>query len=213
MVIIIYFFVPSKTKELRCISILPDENFEIIIDMMSEKIEILRATPDDAQLISELSAITFFNTFTGTCTDEDMQGFIEQYFNKNQVQSELQDMNDFYFIAFVYGRAAGYIRIKDEVSDVEIINKHTAIELKRIYVLQEYHSKKVGAALMNFALHFAAQKNYELIWLGVWEHNERAKAFYKKFGFEDSGVEHPFPIGNTPQTDVWLYKFIGKGTL
>lgn len=181
--------------------------------MMAGKIEILRATPDDAQLISELSATTFSDTFQGTCTDEDMQGFIELYFSKSQVQSELQNTDDFYFIAFVDGRAAGYIRIKEEVSDVEIINKHKAVELKRIYVLKKYHSRKVGAALMNFALDFAAEKNYEIVWLGVWEHNERAKAFYKKFGFEDSGVEHPFPIGNTPQTDVWLYKFIGKRVL
>ncbi len=200
----------SKTKELRCIGILPGENE---IDMTTERIEILRATPDDAQLISELSTITFRDTFMGTCTDEDMRGFIEQYFNKEQVLSELQNTDDFYFIAFGDRRAAGYIRIKEAISDVEIIKKHKAIELKRIYVLKEYHSRKVGAALMNFALNFAVKKNYELIWLGVWEHNERANAFYKKFGFEDSGVEHPFPIGNTPQTDVWLYKFIGKGTL
>jgi len=178
--------------------------------MMTGSIEILRATPDDAQLISELSAVTFFDTFKGTCTDEDMQGFIEQYFNKEQVLSELQNADDFYFIAFVDDRAAGYIRIKEEVSDVEIVKKHKAIELKRIYVLKEYHSRKVGAALMNFALDFAKQKNYDLIWLGVWEHNERAKSFYKKFGFEDSGVEHPFPIGNTPQTDVWFYKYINR---
>ena len=116
--------------------------------------------------------------------------------------------NEFYFIAFLNGIDAGYIRMKEEVSDVEIINRHKAIELKRIYVLKEYHAKKIGAALMNFALDFAAEKNYEMIWLGVWEHNERAKLFYNKFGFINSGVTHPFPIGNTPQTDVWLYRFI-----
>ena len=96
-----------------------------------ERIEILRATPDDALLISELSAVTFFDTFTGTCTDEDMQGFIELYFNKDQVLSELQNANDFYFIAFVDDRAAGYVRIKEEVSDLEIIKKYKAIELNR----------------------------------------------------------------------------------
>ena len=61
---------------------------------------------------------------------------------------------------------------------------------------------------MNFALNFAAEKDYEIIWLGVWEYNEKAKSFYRKFGFEDTGVEHPFPIGNTPQTDRWLYRFV-----
>ena len=177
---------------------------------MEEKIEIRRGTHEDATLIAELSAITFFDTFKGTCTDDDMQGFIEQYFSKEQVLSELKNADDFYFIAFLNKTPAGYIRIKEEISEVEIVNRHKAIELKRIYVLKEYHSKKIGAALMKFALDFAAEKNYHLIWLGVWEHNERAKAFYKKFGFKDSGVTHSFPVGNTPQTDVWLYRFIEK---
>ena len=176
--------------------------------MVKQVLHIRRAVADDAKLIAELSAITFFDTFKGTCTDDDMQGFIKDYFSIEQVEKELQDNDDFYFIAFINGNPAGYIRMKEEVSDVEIINKHRGIELKRIYVLKEYHSKKIGAALMNFALDFATEKNYELIWLGVWEHNERARAFYNKFGFEDSGVMHPFPIGNTPQTDVWLYRFI-----
>ena len=176
--------------------------------MVKQVLHIRRDVADDEKLIAELSAITFFDTFKGTCTDDDMQGFIKDYFSIEQVEKELQDNDDFYFIAFINGNPAGYIRMKEEVSDVEIINKHRGIELKRIYVLKEYHSKKIGAALMNFALDFATEKNYELIWLGVWEHNERARAFYNKFGFEDSGVMHPFPIGNTPQTDVWLYRFI-----
>src|ERR1017187_10663848 len=96
-----------------------------------------------------------------------MHEFIERHFNLDQVQNELKDNDDFYFIAFINGNTAGYIRMKEELSDVEIINKHKGIELKRIYVLKEYHSKKIGAALMNFALDFAAEKNYELIWLGV----------------------------------------------
>ncbi|MGZ4048334.1 MAG: GNAT family N-acetyltransferase, partial [Bacteroidia bacterium] len=155
--------------------------------MVKETLHIRRAVADDAKLIAELSSVTFFDTFNGTCTDEDMQGFIGQYFNEKQVLNELNNADDFYFIAFMNGNAAGYIRMKEDVSDVEIINQHKAMELKRIYVLKEYHSKKIGAALMNFALDFAAEKDYELIWLGVWEHNERAKLFYYKFGFKDSG--------------------------
>jgi len=48
-------------------------------------------------------------------------------------------------------------------------------------VLKEYQSKKIGAALMSYALQFGSQKNYEVLWLGVWEHNEKAKLFYKKW--------------------------------
>jgi len=176
--------------------------------LVKDNLQIRRAVTEDALLISSLSGVTFYDTFNDTCTEEDIKGFIETFFNVELVSKELQDANDFYFIAFINEKAVGYIRMKEEESDVEIINKYRGIELKRIYVLKEYHSLKIGAKLMSFALNLATEKKYELVWLGVWEHNEKAKNFYKKFGFEDSGATHPFPIGSTPQTDQWLYKFI-----
>lgn len=178
--------------------------------MVKTDLHIRRATTADASLLSSLSEITFFDTFKDTCTHEDMLGFIKDNFSVGQLEKELQDDDDYYFIAFVNEIPVAYLRIKEDVSGVEIIKRHKAIELKRIYVLKEYHLQKIGAALMNFALNFATENNYELIWLGVWEFNERAKAFYEKFGFIDSGATHPFPIGNTPQTDKWLYRIIKK---
>jgi ribosomal protein S18 acetylase RimI-like enzyme len=173
-------------------------------------LHIRRAVTGDAPLLSALSTVTFFDTFRGTCTDEDIQAFIKTCFNPGQVDRELRDADDYYFIAFINEEAVGYIRLKEDESDVIEIKNRRSIELKRIYVLKEYHSQKIGAKLMSFALDFAAEKNYELVWLGVWEHNEKAKAFYKKWGFEDTGVTHPFPIGNTPQTDKWLFRSIAK---
>lgn len=172
-------------------------------------IEIRRADTNDASLISKLSTVTFLDTFSGTCTDDDIQLFVNNYFNTEQVYKELQDPFDFYFIAFINKEAVGYLRMKEENTDVPVIKKYKAIELKRIYVLKEYHDKKIGAALMKFALQLTAENRYEAVWLGVWEHNERAKTFYKKWGFIDTGFTHDFPIGNTPQTDHWFMKLIG----
>ncbi|MEO6328812.1 MAG: GNAT family N-acetyltransferase [Ginsengibacter sp.] len=171
-------------------------------------IEIRRANTGDAALISTLSAVTFSDTFRGTCTDDDLEQFIDRYFVKEQVYKELQDPFDFYFIAVINNEPVGYLRMKEESTDVPAIKKYKAIELKRIYVLKKYQHMKAGAALMKFALGFAAEKNYEVVWLGVWEHNERAKSFYGKWGFEDTGFTHPFPIGSTPQTDQWYMKVI-----
>lgn len=178
--------------------------------MVEENFHIRRAVPDDARLLSTLSEVTFFDTFSDTCTSEDIQEFIETSFNATQLFKELQDTEDFYFIAFVNGEAAGYIRLKEDESEVPVIRQHRSIELKRIYVLKDFLNQKIGAKLMACALNFADEKKYELIWLGVWEHNERAKSFYKKFGFEDTGFRHPFPIGKTQQTDNWLYRFIER---
>jgi ribosomal protein S18 acetylase RimI-like enzyme len=38
------------------------------------------------------------------------------------------------------------------------------------------------------------------LWLGVWERNPRAIAFYQKCGFRDVG-SHDFWFGNDRQTD------------
>jgi ribosomal protein S18 acetylase RimI-like enzyme len=61
---------------------------------------------------------------------------------------------------------------------------------------------------MEFYLDYAIQNQYQCLWLGVWEHNMRAQNFYVKYGFADSGYRHDFPIGNTPQTDNWFWKFL-----
>lgn len=176
--------------------------------MVTPEINITRATLKDAELISHLSKITFEDTFTGTCTDEDLQGFVENAFSNAIILNELQDEEDFYFIAWYNNVAAGYMRLKEDYTEYPAIKKYKALELKRIYVLKEYQSKKIGAALMGYALQLAAERNYDVLWLGVWEHNYKAQSFYKKWGFTDTGDSHPFPIGNTPQTDNWMIKFL-----
>jgi GNAT superfamily N-acetyltransferase len=178
--------------------------------MVENGTHIIRATKDDAQLLSDLSNVTFIETFRGTCSDDDLIGFIDKCFNENVIASELNDADDLYYIAFVEGFPAGYIRLKENYEDYPAIKKYRALELKRIYVLKEFHGKKIGAALMQFAIEVAKQNQYEVLWLGVWEHNHTAYSFYKKWGFVDTGDTHLFPIGNTPQTDNWLMKFIEK---
>jgi diamine N-acetyltransferase len=169
---------------------------------------IRRATVYDANTLAELSKQTFFDTFTGTCTDEDMEQFLQEYFNIDQVKSELSNENDLFFFAEIEGVPAGYVRMMEDYSNFELMKKWKALELKRIYVDKEFHGKGVAKELINFVERFARENKYEVLWLGVWEHNLRAKRFYEKNGFTDSGYMHNFPIGNTPQYDNWLWKFL-----
>src|SRR5450432_357837 len=128
------------------------------------EIDIRRADIKDAALLSVLSTNTFLETFTGTCTDDDIQGFVKHFFNREQVFEELQDDSDFYFIAYMNNGAIGYLRMKEEDSNVPVIKKYKGIELKRIYVLKDFFGRSAGAALMKFALALAAEKNYEAVW-------------------------------------------------
>ncbi len=161
----------------------------------------------DAAALSELSKKTFYDTFTGTCTEEDMQHFLEGYFNIEQVKKELADENDFYFFIEANGKPAGYLRLMEDYRNFDLMKQWKALELKRIYIDTAFHGKGLAQQLMAFAENFARGNKYEVVWLGVWEHNNRAKKFYEKMGFEDSGHTHNFPIGTIPQRDIWLWKF------
>lgn len=171
---------------------------------------IRRAVVADAETLSKLGAETFYNTFKGTCTNEDMDGFLFDYYNIEQVKKELSDADDYFYFAIVDDRAVGYLRIKEDYTAFEKMKQWKALELKRLYVADDFHGKGIAQALTNIAFEFANKNQYEVVWLGVWEHNYKAQNFYKKMGFEDSGYTHDFPIGNTPQTDLWYWSFLNK---
>jgi ribosomal protein S18 acetylase RimI-like enzyme len=169
---------------------------------------IRRVELKDAPILATLSASTFFDTFNGTCTEEDMDTLIQSYFNIPQVEKELKDENDFYFFAEINNVPVGYVRFKEEYQDFPMMKKWKELELKRIYVKEEFHGKGIAQQLMDFVIQFCIDNKYEVVWLGVWEHNIKAQKFYLKYGFENSGHTHNFPIGNTPQTDIWFWKFL-----
>ncbi len=167
-----------------------------------------KIVPADTAVLSAIVKQSFFDTFTGTCSPEDMEGFLEEYFNETTLSNDLSIENNFYFFAEADGVPAGFIQFMEDYSSFPLMKKWKALELKRIYVLTAFHGKGVAQQLMDLLFSFAQEQQYEVIWLGVWEHNYRAQQFYAKYGFINSGHTHDFPIGSTPQTDQWLWKFL-----
>lgn len=172
------------------------------------EINIRRITNDDVDTLTILARKTFYDTFTGTCTEEDMQLFLDQYYNPVQLGAELNDTETFCLFAEVDGKPVAYLQFKEDYENFPLMKQWKALELKRIYILKEFHGKGVAQQLLKYIFEFARQNNYEVIWLGVWESNKRAQRFYEKYGFVNAGHNHNFPIGNTPQTDFWFWKFL-----
>lgn len=82
------------------------------------------------------------------------------------------------------------------------VRGEAAMEIRRFYVSHAWHGRGVAGALMGRTLDAARERGASTAWLGVWEHNPRAIAFYEKHGFEHVG-EHEFVLGADIQTD-WL---------
>jgi len=172
------------------------------------EVNIRRVTIADVDALTAIARQTFYDTFTGTCTEADMQSFLDKHYNAVQLSSELSNPETCCFFAEADGKVVAYLHFMEDYKSFPLIKKWKALELKRIYVLKEYHGQGIAQQLMDYILNFAEEKKYEVVWLGVWENNIRAQKFYEKYGFVKSGHTHDFPIGNTPQTDVWLWKFL-----
>ena len=74
------------------------------------------------------------------------------------------------------------------------------VELKRFYVDKPWHGQGLARTLMEAVEHAARARGARELWLGVWERNERAQAFYRKCGFRKVGTQI-FVVGTDPQTD------------
>ncbi len=168
---------------------------------------IRRGTEKDAELLNQIGVKTFDDTFGGTCTKEDMKYVLDAFFNLDQCKKDLSDENDSFFFLEDNNTVKGYMRINSlhESPVTEWLDKK-CVELVRLYVLKEYHGIGVANDLMNFAVNFAVDSGFERMYLSVWEYNFRARGFYEKHGFKNSGIKNDFPLGTTPQTDYWFVR-------
>jgi ribosomal protein S18 acetylase RimI-like enzyme len=77
-------------------------------------------------------------------------------------------------------------------------------ELGRLYTDPEMKGLGICSKVMQACLDRAAAPGAVWLWLGMWEHNLPAQAFYRKWGFEKFS-SHVFMLGADAQTD-WLLR-------
>ncbi|HEX8557760.1 MAG TPA: GNAT family N-acetyltransferase [Pyrinomonadaceae bacterium] len=163
---------------------------------------IRRAAPEDAGLLAELGARTFSETFAADNSPEDMAAYLAATFNPARQAGELNDPASTFFIAEVGGLAAGYAQLHAG-EPAEGVAGPKPVELVRLYVSREWLGRGVGEALMRACVDGARRAGHETLWLGVWERNGRAQAFYRKWDFRAVG-EHVFQLGSDPQRDILM---------
>ncbi|MDI9356705.1 MAG: GNAT family N-acetyltransferase [Chitinophagaceae bacterium] len=165
-------------------------------------IEVIKITKDEISQLQKIGRQTFHETFSESNTEENMQNYLEEGFSTNKLRHELDNENSEFYFAKLDNEVIGYLKFNFGQSQTELKNEK-ALEIERIYVLKEFHGKKVGQILYNKAIEIAKQKSVNFVWLGVWEENPRAINFYKKNGFVEFD-KHIFKLGNDEQTDIMM---------
>ena len=154
----------------------------------------------DAKMLSELGAKTFYDAFTKDNSLENMKIYLKNSFSPEIQLKELSAPDNIFLIAESEGIPAGYAQLILNSTD-ETVSAGRPMELRRIYALQEYLGRGIGRELMKRCIDEARERDCDVIWLGVWEKNQRAIDFYKKWGFRQAG-SHLFSLGFEPQNDL-----------
>ena len=153
----------------------------------------------DARMLSGLGSRTFYETFAKDNTPENIASYIKEPFSPEIQFRELSEPQNIFLIAESETAPAGYAQLVIDSRD-ESTKGTKPLEIRRIYVSQEYLGKGIGRALMSASIQDARQRGCDCIWLGVWEKNQRAIDFYRKWGFREVGT-HIFMLGDDPQKD------------
>ncbi len=164
------------------------------------------AVSSDAETLLEFAARIYYETFAEVNTPENMQAYLETAFTLPQLQSELGDPQASFIIVEADNKLIGYAKLLAE-KPPDCVTGENPIELVRFYIDQSWHGSGLASELIELCLSEARQRGFRTMYLGVWEKNLRAQAFYRKWNFSCVG-EHTFYMGDDPQIDWWMTRGI-----
>jgi ribosomal protein S18 acetylase RimI-like enzyme len=165
----------------------------------SESVIIRRAHLSDAGVLAELAARTFRDTFAADNRSEDLELHLARSFGLIQQSAELADPSITTLIADIAGEATGYAQLKRGTAP-DCVPGPSPMEVMRFYLDHAWHGRGIAQQLMEATVQEAVRQGARTLWLGVWERNARAQAFYRKCNFTHVGTKI-FYVGEDPQSD------------
>jgi len=154
---------------------------------------------EDLPVVKQICEKTFVETFGEENSEDDMKKYLQETFSEEVLKKELEEEDSLYFLAYMEEKPAGYMKLNFREAQTEK-GYEDAMEVQRIYVLKEHKGKGIGKRMIEKAAAIGREKSLQYIWLGVWEHNRAAIAFYEKLGFLKFD-SHVFVLGEDHQID------------
>ncbi len=172
-----------------------------------QEIEIKKVSLAELDELRAIGIQTFQETFAEINTAENMKKYLEESFNPDQLSLELGNPDSEFYFAIFDKRVIAYLKLNFGLAQTEL-QEQNSMEIERIYVLTEFHRKRIGQVLYDHAMQIARHRNLGMVWLGVWEKNEKAIGFYRKNGFVEFD-KHIFKLGDDVQTDLMMKLNLG----
>ena len=147
-------------------------------------VDLIPCTIDDVEELNAIGAATFTETHAEYNSAENLDSYIRRAFTPDGDET------------------AGYLKVNTEEAQNEAMGPD-ALEVERVYILRKFKGLGIGRAMIEKAIDEARTRGLGTVWLGVWEHNRQALAFYEHMGFAVFG-SHVFTVGDDDQTDLLM---------
>ncbi|MDR7298126.1 ribosomal protein S18 acetylase RimI-like enzyme [Pelomonas aquatica] len=147
---------------------------------------IRQATPEDAALLASFATRAFTDTYRGLDDPQEIADYVAEHFTPEVVAGVIEDPACATLLAWVGEQLAGYAIVRAEPAPGCVAGP-APLQLWRLYLGEGFIGLGLGSQLMA-AVHAEARKRgAQTLWLGVYDRNLRAVAFYKRFGFVQVG--------------------------
>jgi ribosomal protein S18 acetylase RimI-like enzyme len=165
-----------------------------------------KADHRDASQLAELAERTFRDTFGDSNTAADMDRHCRTSYSAAIQADEIADPQRVTWLSEQDGHLVGFAQLRWGSAPGCVVAQAPG-EIQRLYVAGHWHGKGVAHQLMRACMDELQARGSDVVWLGVWERNPRAIAFYGKCGFVAVG-DHVFSVGGDPQRDVVMVRSV-----
>ena len=167
-------------------------------------IHLQKITKNNVQDLQEVSIQTFTETFKDNNSEKSLNDYLNTAYELTKLEKELENPHSEFYFAYFNNELAGYLKININDAQSEKMGEN-ALEVERIYIKKSFKRRGIGRHLIETAEQLAKKYQKNLMWLGVWEYNPKAIAFYETLGFKVIGA-HSFFMGVEEQTDLIMSK-------
>lgn len=148
--------------------------------------KILKATINDADILSKTGAASFIIPHGHSAPKEIIDNYIKANFSLENLIKELSNPDYQYHIIYYNNKIAGFSKVIFNFKNENIANENVT-KMERLYLLKEFYNLGLGKKMLDFNIKLAKEHQQFGIWLYVWVENKRALAFYNKTGFRKIG--------------------------
>lgn len=166
------------------------------------------ATLSDAKKLRTLSEDTFRHAYAAFNTQEDMETYCAKHFSLAQIEKEIEDAQTKFILALEDDEILGYVKLNHAPELTTGTRK--PLELARLYTRVDLIGKGTGRQLVDEAVRYAQENDFDALCLSVWQKNPKAIKFYEREKFVIAGTTQ-FLLGNDLQDDFVMVRTIAAG--